>query len=106
MNTPTTREALADFWQQHVTGWQASGMSQAEFCKQHDLLYHRFIYWKQKFSGDRLRTSQNPLPGGFVKVVAVNGDSGLSVTLPNGLVIRGLKEANLALVCRLADQLS
>lgn len=106
MSTPNTPEELTSYWQHYVEVWQASGMTQAEFCKQHDLLYHRFIYWKQKFSGNQARQRPEISTGGFVKVVPADSDSGLSLTLPTGLVIRGLKESNLRLVCRLAEQLS
>jgi len=37
------------FWKQHVTDWQANNMSQAVYCRKHQLKVHRFIYWKKKF---------------------------------------------------------
>ena len=38
----------AAYWRQQVDQWQASGLSQTQYCKTHQLTYHRFIYWRQK----------------------------------------------------------
>lgn len=37
------------FWERHLEKWDESGLSQAEYCRSHDLKAHRFIYWRQKF---------------------------------------------------------
>ena len=37
------------FWKQHIADWQAGLLSQAEYCREHHLKVHRFIYWKKKF---------------------------------------------------------
>jgi hypothetical protein len=38
------------FWRQQIEGWRTSGLTRAEYCRQHNLSYDRFIYWKRKFS--------------------------------------------------------
>ena len=38
------------FWQAHIHSWQTSGYSLAEYGKHHNLVYHRLIYWKNKFA--------------------------------------------------------
>ena len=40
----------AEHWQQHIAAWQASGITQADYCKKHGLVPHTFWYWKKKFS--------------------------------------------------------
>ena len=35
-------------WKKHVALWLESGLSQAEFCRQMNLSYHSFGYWKRK----------------------------------------------------------
>ncbi len=35
-------------WQQHITDWQVSGLSQTDYCKQHQLVYGTFIYWRHR----------------------------------------------------------
>ena len=37
------------FWKKHVSLWEQSGLSQAEYCRQHNLLATTFSNWKYKF---------------------------------------------------------
>lgn len=103
-------DELNTYWMQQVTAWKSSGMPQSTFCQKHDLIYHRFIYWKLKFEG-----LSQPLPvaakkSEFVKVhPAPSGfhrDSGLALSLPNGMMLKGLSDSNLSLACQLIKQLS
>ena len=36
--------------QDHIPQWQASHLTQAEYCKAHDIKPHIFSYYKKKFS--------------------------------------------------------
>ncbi|WP_424022317.1 IS66 family insertion sequence element accessory protein TnpA [Oceanisphaera pacifica] len=36
-------------WQQHIAASETSNLSGAAFCKQHDLSYKQFNYWRKKF---------------------------------------------------------
>jgi len=38
------------FWREHYEAFQASGLSRAKYCRQHHLVYHRFLYWYHKFN--------------------------------------------------------
>jgi hypothetical protein len=53
MTSTKSREAELEqkrrFWKQHVEAWQSGHLTQAAYCRQHHLIDHRFIYWKQKF---------------------------------------------------------
>ena len=46
-------------WQQYVDAWQKSGLSQATFCKQHELVLHNFQYWRKRLrsAADNAETS-------------------------------------------------
>ncbi|MBC8317945.1 MAG: IS66 family insertion sequence element accessory protein TnpB [Desulfobulbaceae bacterium] len=35
-------------WQAHIKAWGKSGLSGKEYCRQRQLSYHAFIYWKKK----------------------------------------------------------
>ncbi|WP_422133859.1 IS66 family insertion sequence element accessory protein TnpA [Endozoicomonas sp. ALD040] len=35
-------------WQERIQAWQASGLSQNAWCKQHDIRVSKFGYWKRK----------------------------------------------------------
>ena len=98
-------EQLSRYWQEQITAWEQSGQSQKTFCEQHELNYHRFGYWRRKFLGQ----SQSGLKStsGFVPVHPVPGrtSSGLSLTLPNGVLIQGIEPHNLVVVRQLLQQL-
>lgn len=36
--------------QEHIPKWQASRLTQVEYCKAHDIKQHIFSYYKKKFS--------------------------------------------------------
>ena len=35
-------------WQERIYDWQQTGLSQIEWCKQHQLTVHQLSYWKRK----------------------------------------------------------
>ena len=37
-------------WNGHITRWQASRLSQTEYCRRHELTFHQFVYWRRKFA--------------------------------------------------------
>jgi len=37
------------YWKQRLDAWQASGLTQIEYCRQNDLSRFRFQYWKKRF---------------------------------------------------------
>lgn len=45
--TPTEK---VYFWQQQINDWEVTGLSGNAFCKQPSLIYHQFIYWRQKLT--------------------------------------------------------
>jgi hypothetical protein len=38
-----------EVWRRHVEGWQASDISQREYCRRHEPRYSQFVYWKKKY---------------------------------------------------------
>ena len=91
------------FWTKHVESWQQTDLTQAAYCQKHDLLIHRFGYWKRK-----LTEPEKHLPEvqGFVQVKAMPSyHSSLSIQLPNQFRIEGIASDNLYLVKQLAELL-
>lgn len=43
--TPTEK---AQFWHDHFTAWQSSGLSQGAYCEQHGLKFSNFTYWRTR----------------------------------------------------------
>ncbi len=92
---------LAEYWQVQINSWRTSEVSQAAFCKAHDLSYHRFTYWRRKFDERHAKSRGFAL----VKYRSV-GTSNLSVALPNGLVVQGIAADNLAVARQLLESLT
>ncbi|WP_448873450.1 IS66 family insertion sequence element accessory protein TnpA [Desulfobulbus propionicus] len=42
------RSAKEKFWQEHIDGWQATGLSQQVYCKSNFLALASFGYWRRK----------------------------------------------------------
>ena len=52
MSTEPT-SSKEQFWQTHFIAWEASGLSQIEYCKQHDLKPSNFAYWRTRANKKR-----------------------------------------------------
>ena len=76
----------ANFWGKHVAQYQQTKQSKSSYCRQHNLTYHRFIYWSSKLSSCS-EESDAPSPLIAVKLSSkVNDSAGVaSVTLPDGI---------------------
>ena len=42
-------EQKRTFWKQHIDSWQETGLTQVEYCRQHNLKHHQLVYWKKRF---------------------------------------------------------
>ena len=76
-------EELTKFWRSHIDQWEGSGISQLEYCRQNDLIPHRFTYWKTKFK-------KKHLPVEFIQITPDNlrlDPSGLKLNIGSGLQI-------------------
>ena len=71
-----TSSVKAQRWQQIIQQWQQSGMSQAEFCRLHQLNVNTFTWWKTSLLGrGKAQAKQKPRQGKekFVPVVVTSG---------------------------------
>ena len=41
------------YWQEHISGWGASGLSQADYCRKHGISKSTFWLWKRKLSATK-----------------------------------------------------
>ncbi|WP_299948094.1 hypothetical protein [uncultured Microbulbifer sp.] len=39
-------QSKSDFWQQHISAWKNSNLSQAAYCQQRELKLSTFTYWR------------------------------------------------------------
>ena len=117
MSQALTPNARAAYWQQHIIHCQTSALSGAKYCRQHQLAYHCFVYWRRKLSrtpdaaSDHDTTATAPAfievrPQPTVPVTPQVGANALQLVLPNGLVIRQIQDSNLSTVRALLATLS
>jgi len=91
------------FWQNHFCQWEKTKTSQASYCTKHDLNYHCFGYWRRKLlSVERADKKQNN-SSAFIPVVERQSviPSNLSLSLPNGIILRGIDGNNIEIVQQL-----
>ena len=100
--TSTTEDTRATYWREQIQAWSVSGKSQKAFCEEQALGYHRFGYWRRKFSQSVSIPSKAKT---FVAVTRQPAAMSLSLSLPNGLIIEGIAEENVSLVSQLLRQL-
>jgi len=80
-------------WPVHIEKWQVSGLSQAAYCRLHDLCPQKFNYWKRKSqSGCEVKPK---IPSGFTRIQVDTGtpsnrDIGLSLLFNDGMRIEGI----------------
>ncbi|CAM2006035.1 IS66 family insertion sequence element accessory protein TnpA [Acanthopleuribacter pedis] len=59
--TPTHAGGKAAVWSQRIRQWEASGLTQVEFCRRHQLKIATFRYWRQRLPAKRHATAKGSL---------------------------------------------
>jgi hypothetical protein len=92
------------FWAQHVERWKTSSLSQAQYCKKHQLNAHSLSYHKRK-----LETQHALVKGtGFIQVPVPPWVPPATLTLhfASGLSLSGIESNNIDVVKQLTAVLS
>lgn len=50
------------FYQKHIERWHQSQLSQKEYCRQNEIILHRFTYWKKRLADDQIAPTFVPVP--------------------------------------------
>lgn len=78
MDQPSALQSTT-VWQDRIDSWLASGISIAKWCKEHQTVYHQFLYQKNKLSGKKRRRRKATAPH-FVELTDVApADPGITV---------------------------
>lgn len=56
-----------EFWASHIESWKGSGLKQVEYCRHHNLIRHRFTYWKCKLYKKIEPLAFVPIPGNAIR---------------------------------------
>lgn len=69
-------------WHVHVKALEQSGLSRAEYCRQHKLSYHALTYWYGKLKKDRNGPSSTLVPVPFHHLQQTSAKPALHLHLP------------------------
>jgi hypothetical protein len=73
-----------NLWKHHVESWNKSDLSQAEYCRQHNLKVYDFQYWKKRF-----KTPQElDCPNKLLPVKLISPDKAKPVVDFSGISLR------------------
>lgn len=84
----------------HVIAWQTSGLSQAAYCREAGIPYHRLR------DGLRRQVKRHDHPTGFVEVIRPAQGSVATLELPGGLCLGFTDRADAAWVGRVVRSLA
>lgn len=77
-------------WQAHKKAQKQSGLSRAEYCRQHQLSYHAMTYWDRRLSEPAIQET-TLVPVTFTPSIRLNPAlaalSTLKVILPNKIAV-------------------
>ena len=54
-------EQKRTYWKRHIDSWQQTGLTQTEYCRQHQLKHHQLVYWKKRFLNTETAVSFVPI---------------------------------------------
>lgn len=99
--TSTPKQQTKHFWLEHLELWQSSGLSQAAYCRKHDLCQQKFSYRKRQ--ADTFCVGKAERSAGFARVevsplVSSSSGTGLSLRFNETICIEGITADNLMLV--------
>lgn len=82
-----TRSKLEQEMRYHIEAWQTGNQTQQVYCRENNLKYQKFIYWRNKF-----RRKQSPIEQAFIPVQlgqpVIPTPAELEIAYPNGVRLR------------------
>ncbi len=105
-----TRQTSHSYWEQQITSWESSSLSQANFCRDNKLKPSRFSYWKRKLIAINKKGSDKesnfvqikPAPA-IIEATITSNPKPLCIQLPNKLKIEGITADNFHLLPSLME---
>lgn len=97
-------------WKVHVETLKQSGLTRAEYCRQHKLSYHTLTYWHRKLSTKRVKSNETTLvPVPFRAIINSHSveqeRAGLKIILPNKYAVEVGEHFSSATLMRLLTTL-
>ncbi|NOR43142.1 MAG: IS66 family insertion sequence element accessory protein TnpB [Gammaproteobacteria bacterium] len=103
MSATKQTESLSTHWASHLQSWQKTQQSQSAYCRDHELNYHRFTYWRRKLIKQASPARHPVKRSDFIAVEPCSSEAAqsLTATLPNGVLLQGISASNLTVVRQL-----
>ncbi|MCZ2369626.1 IS66 family insertion sequence element accessory protein TnpB [Vibrio diabolicus] len=95
--------SLQQTWQRHFEAWQTTNLSQAQYCRTHDLNQAQFSYWKRKFNRTNSVTKSVTSKFALAQVETVTEHVPLLLT---GTLPEGIDEGNAHVAVKLIECMS
>ena len=73
-------------WREHLAAWRTSGVSQAEYCRQHGLTQNDFSWWKREIARRTVAAAPTFVPVSIVPTPSK--PYAFEVSLLSGRVLR------------------
>jgi len=64
------KTSRAAYWQEHISQWSESGLTQAEYCRRNKISAAAFHWWKRQF---RKKSKAQKNPSASMQFVEVHG---------------------------------
>ncbi len=81
-------EQKRTYWKHHIDTWQETGLTQAEYCRRHNLKHHQLVYWKKRFLKTETDVSFVPLKlEDLLDIPARQDQASLTLVINNDLKI-------------------
>lgn len=77
---------LRRFYKKHIEHWRQSQLSQKEYCRQNEIIAHRFTYWKKRLGDKKSATMFVPVP--LVQNIAASSSSKIDLVIAGGFKIQ------------------
>ena len=80
-----SREGKVEYWSAVIADFESSGLKQKDYCKNNDISFSGFKYWRYRLS-ERKRRSSNPMLSGstFVPISISSPKAPVVVNTPSG----------------------
>ena len=105
----SSRSELNEYWEEHVSNWESSGLSLSAYSKKHNIVLHRLAYWKKKLSAIGTPTLQpmESKPTNFIPTLVDNLNTGSNVEIitPSGICLKTTDGTDVAWISSLIQKL-
>lgn len=82
---PTRKQDRYGYWKQLILQQEASGLSQAKFCKENNLVLSRFVYYRGLIKAqEKVNVDQCVFSEVILKKPELKSSLEIKITLPNG----------------------